>query len=77
MDCYECAAHGDTVAAAGICLHCGAGLCPTHLGEAARFRVGGTRYACSHRPGRAAAARKAVVSARIPAAQALEPAKAG
>jgi hypothetical protein len=48
MNCFECSKVNDTVAAVGVCRHCGVGLCLDHLIEASEFRVGGTRYACSH-----------------------------
>ena len=48
MNCFECAKVNDTVAAVGICQHCGVGLCLDHLIEARDYRVGGTLYACGH-----------------------------
>jgi hypothetical protein len=30
MNCYDCAALGETIAAVAICADCGAGLCPRH-----------------------------------------------
>jgi hypothetical protein len=48
MNCFECAKLNDTVAAVGVCRHCGVGLCLDHLVEASEFRVGGTTYGCSH-----------------------------
>ena len=48
MNCFECAKVGDTVAAVGVCRHCGVGLCLDHLVEAAAYRVGGTLFACGH-----------------------------
>jgi hypothetical protein len=58
MNCYECAKTGQTAPAVSICRHCGAGLCLAHTQEAARYRVGGTVFACPHdtglEPGRVA-----------------------
>ena len=34
MNCFECAKVNDTVAAVGVCRHCGVGLCLDHLIEA-------------------------------------------
>ncbi len=48
MNCFECAKANDTVAAVGVCQHCGVGLCLDHLIEAQEFTVGGTHYACGH-----------------------------
>lgn len=48
MNCFECAKTMDAVAAVGLCLHCGVGLCLDHLAEAHEFTVGGTRYVCPH-----------------------------
>lgn len=48
MNCFECAKVNDTVAAVGVCEHCGVGLCLDHLIEAQEFTVGGTRYTCGH-----------------------------
>ncbi len=48
MNCFECAKVNDTVAAVGVCQHCGVGLCLDHLIEAHEFTVGGTHYACTH-----------------------------
>lgn len=48
MNCFECAKANDTVAAVGVCGHCGVGLCLDHLVEAAQYRVGGTLYGCAH-----------------------------
>jgi hypothetical protein len=48
MHCFECAKTNDTVAAVGICQHCGVGLCLDHLVEAHEFHVGGTVYTCQH-----------------------------
>jgi hypothetical protein len=48
MNCFECAKARDTVAAVGVCLHCGVALCLDHLVEAHDVRVGGTTYACRH-----------------------------
>jgi hypothetical protein len=53
MDCFECARVNDTVAAVGVCRHCGVGLCLDHLIESHAFTVAGTHYACSHRIPRA------------------------
>ena len=49
MNCFECAKASDTVAAVGVCRHCGVGLCLDHLVEASAYRVGGTQYDCGHR----------------------------
>jgi hypothetical protein len=48
MNCFECVKTSDTVAAVGVCRHCGVGLCLDHLVEANEFRVGGTTFACGH-----------------------------
>ena len=48
MNCFECAKVNDTVAAVGVCQHCGVGLCLDHLVEGRDYRVGGTLYACGH-----------------------------
>ena len=48
MNCFECAKVTDTVAAVGVCQHCGVGLCLDHLIEAHQYRVGGTLFACVH-----------------------------
>lgn len=48
MNCFECAKVNDTVAAIGLCQHCGVGLCLDHLIEASNYTVAGTHYACSH-----------------------------
>jgi hypothetical protein len=48
VDCFECAKANDSVAAVGVCPHCGVGLCLDHLVEANEYRVGGTIYACPH-----------------------------
>ena len=37
MNCFECAKVNDTVAAVGICQHCGVGLCLDHLIEASDY----------------------------------------
>ena len=37
MNCFECAKIHDTVAAVGICQHCGVGLCLDHLIEAREY----------------------------------------
>ncbi len=57
MDCYECAIKGNAVASTGVCLKCGAALCLEHLGEAARYTVGGLRYGCHHHLDRAVVTR--------------------
>jgi hypothetical protein len=49
MNCFECAKANDTVAAVGVCRHCGVGVCLDHLVDAAAYRVGGTTYDCGHR----------------------------
>jgi hypothetical protein len=49
MNCFECAKVNDTVAAVGLCQHCGVGLCLDHLIEASNYTVAGTHYACAHR----------------------------
>ncbi len=48
MNCFECAKANDTVAAVGVCQHCGVGLCLDHLAEAGDYRVGGTVFRCAH-----------------------------
>ena len=48
MNCFECAKVNVTVAAVGVCHHCGIGLCLDHLAEASDYRVGGTLYGCGH-----------------------------
>ena len=48
MNCFECAKANDSVAAVGVCQHCGVGLCLDHLAEAHAFTVGGTHFACGH-----------------------------
>ena len=48
MNCFECAKTHDSVAAVGVCRHCGVGLCLDHLIEAGGFRVGGTVFGCAH-----------------------------
>ena len=48
MNCFECAKVNDSIAAVGVCDHCGVGLCLDHLIEAHEFTVGGTHYACQH-----------------------------
>lgn len=48
MNCFECAKVNDSVAAVGVCRHCGVGLCLDHLIEARDYRVGGTLFACGH-----------------------------
>jgi hypothetical protein len=48
MNCFECAKTNDTVAAVGVCRHCGVGFCLDHLVEAGEYRVGGTVFACGH-----------------------------
>jgi hypothetical protein len=48
MNCFECAKTNDTVAAVGVCQHCGVGLCFDHLVEARAYRVGGTVFGCGH-----------------------------
>ena len=48
MNCFECAKVSDTVAAVGVCDHCGVGLCLDHLIEAHEFTVGAMHYACNH-----------------------------
>ena len=37
MNCFECAKVNDTIAAVGICQHCGVGLCLDHLIEASNY----------------------------------------
>jgi hypothetical protein len=49
MNCFECAKVNDSVAAVGVCRHCGVGLCLDHLVEAGEYRVGGTTSGCGHR----------------------------
>ena len=53
MNCFECAKASDTVAAVGVCRHCGVGLCLDHLIEAREYRVGGTLFDCGHQAPRA------------------------
>jgi hypothetical protein len=48
VNCYECAKIGHDHAAVGICKKCGAGLCPDHARETARYRVAGTLSGCPH-----------------------------
>jgi hypothetical protein len=48
MNCFECAKTHDTVAAVGICQHCGVGLCLDHLVDASNYTVGGTLLGCPH-----------------------------
>lgn len=48
MNCFECAKVNDSVAAVGICRHCGVGLCVDHLVEAREHRIGGTIWGCPH-----------------------------
>jgi hypothetical protein len=48
MNCFACAEANDSVAAVGVCRHCGVGLCHDHLIEAAGYRVGGTAIGCGH-----------------------------
>ncbi len=47
MNCFECAKVNDTVAAVGVCRHCGIGLCLDHLVEASEFREAGA-IGCTH-----------------------------
>jgi len=55
----------ETVVAVGVCLHCGAGLCLNHLGEAARHRVAGMHYGCPHHLERAAPLRREMPSGPV------------
>lgn len=48
MNCFECVKMNDTVAAVGICRHCGAGLCLDHLIDARGYEVGATNFGCTH-----------------------------
>jgi len=48
MNCFECAKVNDSIAAVGVCHHCGVGLCLDHLIEAREHRVGGTIWGCPH-----------------------------
>ena len=48
MNCFECAKVNDSVAAVGICRHCGVGLCLDHVIEAHEHRIGGTIWGCPH-----------------------------
>lgn len=48
MNCFECTAMNDTVAAVGVCRRCGVGLCLDHLVAAGAYRVGGTVFSCGH-----------------------------
>jgi hypothetical protein len=63
MNCFECAIHGETVAAVGTCHHCGVGLCLEHLHAAQDYRVGGTFYGCPHDLTALPPSREAVVGA--------------
>jgi hypothetical protein len=51
MNCYVCDTHGHNAAAVGVCQHCGAALCRTHLASnltAPRTAGPGQRGSCSH-----------------------------
>jgi hypothetical protein len=49
MDCYECAKAGTKTTAVAICRSCSAGLCLTHLREAAAtVGPGGLNVVCRH-----------------------------
>ena len=48
MNCFECAKTHDSVAAVGLCQHCGVGLCLDHLTETHSYSVGGTTFGCPH-----------------------------
>jgi hypothetical protein len=49
MKCLVCARAGDDRSAVAICPHCSAGLCLTHVGEAANQPgPGGMRLSCGH-----------------------------
>jgi hypothetical protein len=49
MQCYECAKSGNAREAVAICWSCSAGLCLSHVREAAAHRyVGAIRPACAH-----------------------------
>jgi hypothetical protein len=63
MNCFECAKVNDAVPAAGVCRHCGVGLCLDHLAEARDYRAGGTLYGCGHTMPRARTLRGVPVGA--------------
>jgi hypothetical protein len=49
MQCYECAKRGVTAEAVAACWSCSAGLCLTHVREAAAvMRTGAIRVSCHH-----------------------------
>lgn len=49
MQCYECTMSGTAREAVAVCWSCSAGLCLSHLREAAAHRsVGAIRPACAH-----------------------------
>ena len=51
MNCYVCATGGraQTEPAVAICKHCGAGLCPKHVRDAAAWvGPGGMAFGCEH-----------------------------
>ena len=49
MLCHECAVAGVNQEAVALCKLCSAGLCLSHLQEAANyFEAGGTGLACPH-----------------------------
>ena len=48
MNCFECAKANDSVAAVGVCQHCGVGLCLDHLVEATDYTRRRHDYACAH-----------------------------
>jgi hypothetical protein len=50
VKCLECARAGADSSAVAICPHCSAGLCLTHVAEAAgESGPGGMRLSCQHR----------------------------
>lgn len=48
MNCFEGAKTDDSVAAVGVCLECGVGLCLDHLVDTGAYLLGGTAIGCGH-----------------------------
>jgi hypothetical protein len=65
MRCYECAKSGKAEDAVALCTLCSAGLCMTHLRQAAGYRVGGPAPKCPHDTWSLSASKAAAGGARV------------
>lgn len=54
MNCYECAKANSSVPAVALCPNCSAGLCLSHLHQAAAYHDGATWLRCPHGAGQLA-----------------------